>query len=475
MKCLSLIFLFFELILSKDRELIFVLTHFRHGARAPIFKADSHSDYFGYKWESPSQLTPVGFRMHYILGLSNQYKYMKEKNFLSKKFDPHEVLIMSTDFNRTINSALAQLQGMYPLNNSEYSDKIDENQFQYANPPIDCSRFKQEIDDLNEKKMPLPSFLNLIPVHVFHNSEHRIKEFENPQCKNFADKLMANNIENKNITSRIKTFNDRYSQYFNKYFNETKKYDYHLLEKLADQFITDTSQGFNFATFKEKSNINESDFKDLYNYFIDFAGRTMSDYQYGDPENILVKLDVSPFFNELIEYINKRIKIDNQTNYNQDPNDYSSPKFVMISGHDSTLTAMMLFLGIVFKEKYHYYEDPIYASNAVFEVYRKETTKEHYNLDDYEVEYYYNEKKKDTFPLNTFIDKVKKEILTPEIMAKTCGYYVEEKNVNPSSNNGLFIALTCIFGIAVVVLFFLYVRKGKNMSQKVEDINLVES
>ena len=113
MKRLCLIFLFFELTLSKDRELIFVLTHFRHGARAPIFKSDSHTDYFGYKWESPSQLTPVGFRMHYILGLSNQYKYMEEKNFLSKKFDPHEVLIMSTDFNRTINSALAQLQGMY--------------------------------------------------------------------------------------------------------------------------------------------------------------------------------------------------------------------------------------------------------------------------------------------------------------------------------------------------------------------------
>ena len=47
--------------------------------------------------------------MHYILGLRNRKKYVKDETFLSEKFDPHEMLIFSSNYNRTMISCSSQL------------------------------------------------------------------------------------------------------------------------------------------------------------------------------------------------------------------------------------------------------------------------------------------------------------------------------------------------------------------------------
>ena len=52
--------------------------------------------------------------MHYILGLRNRKKYIKDETFLSEKFNPHEMLIFSSNYNRTMISCSSQLQGLYP-------------------------------------------------------------------------------------------------------------------------------------------------------------------------------------------------------------------------------------------------------------------------------------------------------------------------------------------------------------------------
>lgn len=101
--------------ISADK-LVFVLTHFRHGARAPQYYYDqeNHLDYILEKWERPGELTAMGQRMHYLLGLRNRERYINNTHFLSEKFDPHEILIYSSQFNRTLLSAESQLQGLYP-------------------------------------------------------------------------------------------------------------------------------------------------------------------------------------------------------------------------------------------------------------------------------------------------------------------------------------------------------------------------
>ena len=53
--------------------------------------------------------------MLYILGLKNREKYIKQEKFLSEKFDPHEIYIHSTNYNRTMESGSSYLQGLYPI------------------------------------------------------------------------------------------------------------------------------------------------------------------------------------------------------------------------------------------------------------------------------------------------------------------------------------------------------------------------
>ena len=109
---ISLIFLFSRI--NTSEKLVFVMTHFRHGARAPQNFYEDYLDYIKEKWTNPGELTGIGQRMHYLLGLRNRIRYIDEQHFLSETFNPHEILIYSSPFNRTILSVSSQLQGLYP-------------------------------------------------------------------------------------------------------------------------------------------------------------------------------------------------------------------------------------------------------------------------------------------------------------------------------------------------------------------------
>ena len=90
------------LFLNTNGRLVFLYTHFRHGARGPVELNDNFEDNLGEKWTSLGELTGVGERMHYLLGLRNRKKYIEEEGFLSPRFDPHQMLIFTTNKNRTM-------------------------------------------------------------------------------------------------------------------------------------------------------------------------------------------------------------------------------------------------------------------------------------------------------------------------------------------------------------------------------------
>ena len=150
---------------SKDDILVFLYTHFRHGARAPLKINNTFYDKFGEKWTNPSQLTGIGQRMHYLLGLRNRKKYIKKEKLLSESFNPHEILIYSSNSNRTMVSASSQLQGFYPQN-SDIGEILTEEQEKMAYPPvnIDTPEITEKIEGLN--KAALPYRMTLDPVRM---------------------------------------------------------------------------------------------------------------------------------------------------------------------------------------------------------------------------------------------------------------------------------------------------------------------
>lgn len=101
------------LITLSESKLYQVVSLFRHGARYhlnALYDGNSTYDVWG-------ELTPVGMRQHQTLGKTLNKEYVQNLKFLSEKFNKKEVEVYSTGFNRTIQSAMSQLYGLYPPGN----------------------------------------------------------------------------------------------------------------------------------------------------------------------------------------------------------------------------------------------------------------------------------------------------------------------------------------------------------------------
>ena len=156
------LFVLFLIVHSQlDDKLIFAMIHFRHGARAPAL-INSNIDDNGEEWLIPGELTAVGERMHYLLGLRNRIRYIDEKKFLSEKFNSNELEVISTNVERTIASLSSHLQGLYPQS-EQLGRTLTDTQLKTSDPPfkVDNSRIIQEKNELD--KCSLPNYMTLIP------------------------------------------------------------------------------------------------------------------------------------------------------------------------------------------------------------------------------------------------------------------------------------------------------------------------
>ncbi len=458
-KLISILLIRFTILIEKP---LFVFELFRHGARGPISLNSNNKDTYGEKWDSPEQLTNVGRRMHYILGYRNHKRYVEELEFLSKRFDPHELYLISSDINRTIESGICHLQGLYPPNDT-YAEKINDNQIKFLQPPINISQnIQNKINELNEKKFPLPYLISSIPFHIYNDLERRFNVYASPDCFNTITPIKEKNLNINQIKDIVKEFDLNYKESFNLFLNQKGNYSFPNIITMCDQFTSDYIDGRNLSYLSDyKLNILE---------FNEFCGRVADVdfiyYLYGDKNREVNRISVSPMLSEMLVYLKKRVNSElNKEDIDSNLNIFSNPKFIMISGHDSTISGVEVFMNFTFNSIKKYIR-PTFASSLFFEVYSKDNAS---SIKDYEVHYIINDEELAVFQLNEFIDKIEGNLWNKEQISDFCKF----NNSDNDSKTIWIIILSIICAILLICVIVLFVRSKKKQDMRIT--KLIES
>ena len=464
----------FHISLLSD-NLVFLYTHYRHGARGPTKLNDNYLDNVGEKWTELGELTGIGERMHYLLGLRNRKKYIEEKRFLSEKFDPHEMIIYSTDVNRTLISCASQMQGWYPQR-ANMGEILTPKQENNAYPPIlEGKNPGDEYIEIAKNELhssALPYRMILTPIRMISKSEKLMNLHDIGTCKEKMEKLKEYNALN-NPIFKIYTdkFNHDYGKQLNKYYKEANDtFYYKKLKNICSDFICDYTDNRALTEFKTKTGINLDEFNEacLEHYEMYYK------YVYhGDEEKAFAHVESSKLLREVLYYMKRRIDA-NMTEEDEDANyaNYSIPRMLMISGHDTSVSAdyMLLLkaLGINETEKFKF---PKFASQLALEVTTELQNCTSYS--DYNITGYFDNNVIFNIKVDEFIKKVEKEIWSNEKVDEYCGFIShdeeksdektdEKKEESDTNYKILIIIFASLAAILLAIIIVLIVKLSKS-------------
>ncbi len=463
-----IIFIYLKQILSD--KLISVFSLDRHGVRSPVSLYPNNTDFFGNFWESPGILTGNGERMFYILGMYKRYKYMNEINFIDEKCKQQEIFFGSSNMERTIMSALSEIQGLCPSNKS-IGKNIDLNYVNYTYPPIQFfENMKAEIDNLNTINSSFPNSLVLLPINVYHSSERKIM-VTLYGCDS-TQAIIKSNLNNPNILNIVKEFNNKYYEKLKGILKEEEKNDFQTLFDITDQYISSLYDGKNPEKKLEEFGIDPEEFLNISNKFHEVF---MNDYLFGDKNQDIIFVDSSLLIRDAVNYMKKRVDADiNNEDTSTKLNDYSRPKLVVVSGHDSSIVAFQFLIKIIFNLTDVQILDISYGENIVFEVYKNNETKDKYNYSDYYVNYLINDVIIKTFKFDNFVNVIETKTWDNEKVNKFCN--PSNNDVNLSSSMKIVVIILIIIIFLLLIIVFLLVLKNihdKKLSGLIEDANSI--
>ena len=421
-----LLICFISFSISED-ELIFVLTHFRHGARAPqkYLDLEKHQDYIFDQWDRPGELTGMGQRMHYLLGLRNRERYVTQTGFLSEKFDPHEMLIYSSCFNRTLLSVASQLQGLYPQS-EKLGETLDEKQRKKAIPIVALSpKIKDMAEQLGDQA--LPDYMTLAPIRMINHLEKKIIIYDIPKCLFRRDEWRQKNIENvPTLNETVDLFNTKYlpdiKYLYENYIKDDTGYDIHFVDNFCDAYIAGYTEGKKMENFTWNDTVKE----ELLKYCYNFGALNFRDWISGDENRTLATMEASKLLREFMHYAKERIDASIKgENISEKLEDYSRPKMLLISGHDSTISTWEMFFGKIFANNNAtaFYRYPYFATQIALEIYiDKDANKSVYS--NYKIRYFFNDEQVPELDMSfeEFVNNITNELWSDERIDEYCGF-----------------------------------------------------
>jgi hypothetical protein len=412
MKSIFIILHLISYISFTSSKLRFVFDLFRHGARTPQLK-DKNTDIYGNEWNGTYELTSIGLRMHYILGRRNRNVY---KDFLNEFYIPSEIYFLSTDKNRTIMSAYAQLLGLYQ-NGPQISIETKD----IAIPPVEMN-YKEVIkymgtDALKNKLQP-------IPIHVIDYSVNWYYLHDKEVCPASGD-IPIRNISKKAVQEMRNEFIEKYAEKLKEAlgieFGEPQTFkEWETIFDIADSFIQGNFEGYTY----EKLTAVGINLQDYNNMMLRILYTDMYDLYFESEDYFLGHMSMSPLMGKLLTWMEKRIELD--SNGQEDKYiDYIAPKMLMLSGHDTNIAAMQGYFRKVFPEHLQKFVYPVLASSLFVELHMGS---DKHNESYYEVRVVLNDEELFTIPFSEFKRGVMKDSVSREFIDEYCGFNIEETN-----------------------------------------------
>lgn len=408
---------------NDDKKKVFVFSLIRHGARAP-YRTTNNKDITGKEWElNKSELTNVGLRQHYILGL---YQKETHKDLLSEKYSLGEMIAFSTDRNRTIQSFLAHFQGLYPDGPTLSKEESD-----LAFPPLNRDITEAEKKASEEMKGAISkNSINIMPYHLFDNDN-----YINFPCKGIPE---YGEEMNKSIEKNVNEFKTKYQDFLKKQYNwDLSQKDLKELRILfynyADTYIAQYYEGMTGDIFADKT--KEKEFVDDLDKFLSVD---YMDGSLGDDNKYISRIRTSRIFNNLINfYFKNRIT---KTISTVD-NDYTSvnPKLLIYSAHDTNISQFMVFLKYALDIPITY--SIPFASLYNFELYHKDNGN---NEESFTVRITYNGNEVYNKSFVEFKQKVSKALLSSNEIDSFCGF--------SASSLTIYIIIIVVLSVLIIVM-----------------------
>ena len=167
----------------------------------------------------------------------------------------------------------------------------------------------------------------------------------------------------------------------------------------------------------------------------------------------------------------KRIDADiNNENISELYKDYSRPKMVMLSGHDTTLMAHQMFLIDALELSNDYFRLPNFASQMAFEITTNENINSKKDYSNYYVNYYFDDELVFNISAKDFIEKVEPHIWSDEKINDFCGFnddnviYVYNKDKEDNAKTAykiLMIIFIVLSFILLIISIFLGIKLSK--------------
>ncbi|GAA6216189.1 lysosomal acid phosphatase [Lates japonicus] len=289
------------------KKLVYVTVVFRHGDRSPL-SAYPTDPYQESSWpQGFGQLTQEGMRQQFELG---QFLRKRYAGFLKESYDRHEILVRSSDLDRTLMSAQANLAGLYPPSGK-----------QVFNPDLKWQPIPVHTVPLSvERLLWFPQRDCPHYKHLLEETEHT-QEFMNV-ATNYQDviELVRNKtgLDNINVMSAWTVYDTLYCE--------------SLHNKTAPDWVT-------------------RDVMERLRELIDFAFQVTFGY-YKQQEKSRVQGGI--LLGEIVKNLSKMAV----------PDPKQRLKMMMLSGHDTSIAALQASLN-VFNGR-----QPPYASCQIFELYR---------------------------------------------------------------------------------------------------------